>query len=570
LGKALQRPIFDKYQILKRIAVGGMGEIFLAKQSMVKGIDRHVILKRLLPELAKEDGLLESFLDEARVAGTLNHPNIVAIYEVGFWESDCFIAMEFIDGLPLNKVFDRAQEENLPIPADVCAHIAREVATGLDYAHHATDLNGKPLRIVHRDISPHNIIVRTDSVVKLVDFGIAKAENRMQQTAAGQVKGKIFYMSPEQVSGKPIDHRTDQYALGIVLWELLTGKNLIDRGDIEALYEALNSPIPKPSRYRPDIPPDIERIVMRMLQRDAADRFRRCSHAAQALGRFLEGLGPSSGNNQIANFITQLARRRTQGLNTADFSADDLFAVLRPDDPREKTPPPSNIVEDPSGDRGTLIYRGPIPQEFAGATRTNTAILETQERTVIVHRDDEATAISPMANASDEHTVIDGKGSDDSEGPRGTVLVDDETTISDAKPEMTVKVDVSDLHGRLPDAFDPTPPPGPPVRGSAGKWIVMGLFLGALAAGGYWYKSQGTTQPTLTIKSRPVGASVRMGRTPLGKTPITMHDLVPGKAHVFWLEKRGFRSKRITVELKQSESRELFVPLRKDAQRRKR
>ena len=206
--------------------MGGMGEVFVARQTGIAGFDRLVILKNLLPDLAKQEELVNQFLDEARVAATLNHPNIVSILEVGEWEGVYYLAMEYIQGADLVALQIEAYKKKKPIPIAVAAQIVHDAAQGLDHAHHATNMSGEPLNIVHRDISPHNIMIRTDGVGKVVDFGIAKASGRLTRTATGMIKGKLHYMSPEQIQGHNITGATDQFALGVVLWEMVARRRL--------------------------------------------------------------------------------------------------------------------------------------------------------------------------------------------------------------------------------------------------------------------------------------------------------------------------------------------------------
>src|ERR1043165_4815958 len=251
-----------------------MGEVFLARQSGVAGFDRLVILKSLLPDLAAQEDFVDQFLDEARVAATLNHPNIVSIYEVGLWNGTYFIAMEYIKGDNLSRLQRAAERQKNRVPLDVAAFIIHDAAHALDHAHKATDIHGKPLSIVHRDISPQNIMVRTDGVTKVVDFGIAKAANRSSRTATGLLKGKVQYMSPEQVSGQELDGRADQFALGVVLWEMVAGRKLFSGGtDLDVLRAVISAPIPKLTEIVPDVPAELERCVERMLARERNQRY---------------------------------------------------------------------------------------------------------------------------------------------------------------------------------------------------------------------------------------------------------------------------------------------------------
>ncbi|MFZ9889233.1 MAG: serine/threonine protein kinase, partial [Myxococcota bacterium] len=269
-----QSLVFGKYAVLRRLAIGGMGEVFLARQTGVLGFDRLVILKSLLPELAEQEGFVEQFLDEARVVATLNHPNIVQTYEVGKHDGVYFIAMEYISGENLGRLQKLARKAERPMPVTVAVKVIHDAASGLDHAHKALDVHGRPLELVHRDISPQNIMVRGDGVTKVVDFGIAKASNRATRTATGTLKGKVQYMPPEQLNTEVLDHRCDQFALGVVLWELLTDEKLFGgNNELETIKNVLMAPIRKPSEVRPGLSAGLDDIVIRMLQRDRDRRY---------------------------------------------------------------------------------------------------------------------------------------------------------------------------------------------------------------------------------------------------------------------------------------------------------
>jgi serine/threonine protein kinase len=281
-----------RYRVIKRLALGGMGEINLAKQVGLRGFERVVILTTLLPELTQDESFLEQFLDEARVAATLNHPNIVAILELGQAGDRYFMAMEYIDGVDLGFAQRLAHQEKRPLTPREVAGVVGRAAVGLDHAHHAPDSEGNALAIVHRDVSPSNIMLRGDGVVKVVDFGIARAANQGHRTGANVVKGKLRYMSPEQVVSDPLDMRSDQFSLGVVLWELLSGVPLF-RGEspLDVMRGVLTSPIRKPSDVNHAVPTALDRIVLRMLERQPASRFPRLLDVAAELQSFLDAHG---------------------------------------------------------------------------------------------------------------------------------------------------------------------------------------------------------------------------------------------------------------------------------------
>ena len=296
--------VFGKYEVQHRLAIGGMGEVFYALQRGVAGFERPVILKSLLPELAHQEGFIDQFLDEARVAATLNHPNVVSIFEVGQWNGTYYLAMEYIRGRNLAQIIRKALEQQMHVPPLVAVRIVRDAALGLDHAHRAADGAGNPLNIVHRDISPQNIMVRDDGLTKVVDFGIARASNRATRTATGALKGKVAYMAPEQVLGGDVGAGADQFALGVVLWELLTHRRLFKaERDLDVVKKVLEEPIAPPSSVRP-LPPELDAVTMRMLNRDASQRFASCADAAKALD--LIASRQVGGDLSPADFMRQL------------------------------------------------------------------------------------------------------------------------------------------------------------------------------------------------------------------------------------------------------------------------
>lgn len=229
---------FGKYFLTDRIAIGGMAEIYKAKTFGVDGFEKTLAIKKILHHYSADKEFTTMLTDEAKLVVNLSHPNIVQIYDLGRVGEDYFISMEFIDGVNLRELINRGQELNEKIPPDVCLYVASEICKGLDYAHSKRGPDGTPLEIVHRDVSPHNILVSFEGEVKIVDFGIAKAAMNLSQTQLGTLKGKVTYMSPEQAVGKPIDHRTDIFSCGILLYEMLSGERLFT-GD--AQLEVLNA-----------------------------------------------------------------------------------------------------------------------------------------------------------------------------------------------------------------------------------------------------------------------------------------------------------------------------------------
>src|SRR3989338_5616370 len=233
----LEAKQFGKYYLIEKLAVGGMAEIYKGKTYGVDGFEKLLVVKRILPHCCADKDFITMLVDEAKLSVTLSHANVVQVYDLGKVGDDYFISMEYINGVNLRDIVYRCRERNIKFPDELAAFIMSEVCKGLDYAHRKTDAGGVPLGIVHRDVSPQNILLSYEGEVKLVDFGIAKAAMNISHTMAGILKGKIAYMSPEQALGKTIDHRTDIFSAGIVLYEMLTGGKLFTG---ESQFEVLN------------------------------------------------------------------------------------------------------------------------------------------------------------------------------------------------------------------------------------------------------------------------------------------------------------------------------------------
>ena len=280
---------FGKYDLLKRIGAGGMGEVFLARTRESPDL---VVVKRILPHLTENARFLRLFLDEARIAARLVHPNIARILELGEAEGSWFVAMEYVPGRDLRDLLRRMKEREELTPVEVALRIGVEVAAGLDYAHRATDNVGKPLKIVHRDVSPHNILISRYGDVKLIDFGVAKAANKSMHTATGILKGKFPYMAPEQANAKRVDPRTDVFALGIVLWELLTVRHLFrGKSDAATLKKVRACEVGAPSEAVPQIPKSVDKLLLRALEKEPRRRYPNARAFGEAIQEVLVGLG---------------------------------------------------------------------------------------------------------------------------------------------------------------------------------------------------------------------------------------------------------------------------------------
>ncbi|MGV3620901.1 MAG: serine/threonine protein kinase [Archangium sp.] len=278
--------------MLKRLAVGGMAELFLAKDTKK---DRLVVLKRILPYLAEEGEFVRMFLDEARIAASLHHPSIVELYELGHLEGSTFIAMEWVDGIDLRRILQKEQERGGVVPPGVAAWFVARLCEGLQHAHSARDASGQQLGIIHRDVSPQNVMVSFRGEVKLVDFGIAKATAWMSRSKPGVIKGKFLYLAPEQLTTDPLDHRMDLFSLGTMLYELTTGQSPFYRTSTEAVIYAIRMEDPDPpTKIRRGFPPALEKIILKCLVKERSRRYQSAAEIGAALERFMRDEAPTS------------------------------------------------------------------------------------------------------------------------------------------------------------------------------------------------------------------------------------------------------------------------------------
>jgi serine/threonine protein kinase len=305
-----QRPMFEtfgRYQLLKRVAKGGMGEVFLARQQGVQGFEKLLIVKKVLAHHNEEDEFIKMFLDEARITASLNHPNIAQIFDLGEQDGIYYLAMEYVRGDDVRRIWKRCHEKRMRVPAGIVARIIADAAAGLDFAHKAVDSSGRPLTLIHRDVSPQNVLVSFEGGVKLIDFGVAKAAGRMQHTASGVLKGKYAYMSPEQAAGSDMDFRSDIFALGIVWYELLIDGRLFKRdSDTQTLKAVTDCVVVPPTSIVDTLPKSLETLVLKALARDPAQRFRDAQAMRLAIEEWIvESRSPGSAAH-LAQFMQEL------------------------------------------------------------------------------------------------------------------------------------------------------------------------------------------------------------------------------------------------------------------------
>jgi len=286
------RTQFGKYTLVERLGRGGMADVWKARISGPAGFQRTLVVKRILPHLVEDEHFKQMFVSEARLSARLNHANIVQVFELGDVDGEFYLAMEYVRGRDLVNVVRAQLMKGLP-PPGMGAFVARELCRALAYAHALTDDNGTPLRLIHRDVSPSNVMISFDGAVKLLDFGIAKAlaEANENRTVTGTLKGKFGYMSPEQVEGKEIDHRSDLFAAGVVLHEILTGKRLFKGGsDLQTIAMVRDAKVDPPSLHNPAVPRELDEICLKALARVPDDRWQGCDEMAVALDEVVHSL----------------------------------------------------------------------------------------------------------------------------------------------------------------------------------------------------------------------------------------------------------------------------------------
>lgn len=353
-----------RYVLERKLGTGGMAEVFLARQDGPDGFARHCVVKRMLPHLTEEQAFVEMFFQEAKVAAQLSHPNVAQVYDFGVHDGAYFIAMEYVRGCDVRHIQTAYSERHEVMGTALAVKIAAETARGLDHAHTALDSERRPLCVIHRDVSAHNILVSTGGVVKLIDFGIAKSSLGRARTQTGVVKGKLAYMSPEQAIGAPLDPRSDIYSLALVLFELLTNRHPArTAGDVATMGAIVRNDLDSLVSVRPDLPEDLLGIVTRALQHDRQARYPSAAAFADDLERHLSLHPPPVGAADLARLVAHSIP-----------SSDAIFASPSPP---HGSPTQHPITRSTLGDRPALAT-GLAPTALSPASGTPVARTEVE------------------------------------------------------------------------------------------------------------------------------------------------------------------------------------------------
>jgi len=463
---------FGKYVLLRKLAVGGMAEVFLAKAVGAEGFQRTVVIKRILPSYTEDEAFISMFIDEARIAAALHHAAIVQVIDFDKVDDAFYIAMEYIDGNDLRKILDRGSKVDKALTPIMVAHSIAKIASGLYYAHERKNDEGEPLNIIHRDVSPHNIMISFGGDVKLTDFGIAKAAARSTKTRAGTVKGKCAYMSPEQGKGKPLDPRADIFALCAVAWEMLTYRRLFEgTSDFEILNNVLNQSVPPPSLFRKSVPRELDAIVLKGLRKDPAERY---SNMA-ALEKDLQ------------NFVF----RNASGREELDLSAymADLYSESSPDSDADGTEKADTPVK---GSKVGGVEKAADASSGRAASEKRTELLSDDVEPEQVVESEAATMAIDVSEGSPPTTVPVGKFKDELES-----AISDEMEAAGTGSRQDTKDTGENMGSPGADVFGST---GDLRVGDAGShteerrsqasrtvmWVFFMLVGVAIGIGGYY------------------------------------------------------------------------------------
>lgn len=564
-----------RYTVLRRLASGGMAEVYAARSQGISGFEKKVAIKKILPQHAHNERFIRMLEDEARITVGLTHPNIAQVYEFGFDGQDYFLVMEFVDGRPLNRLMQRVDERGLPvIPIDHATQIMIEVAKGLDYAHKQKDANGKFLQIVHRDVSPQNVLITYEGDVKLIDFGIARAEGRSHQTSHGVIKGKLRYLAPEIAVGEEPDARADVYCCGIVLFEMLTGEAMFaPKTDLEAIELASEARVKSPRARNPKVPKDLDDIVMRALVKDRAQRYQTAKDLASDLKLFLSQTYPAYLGDELGALMQRMfefeigSERKLDNLAeqvasetiTADEQGDDATLSARPD----------SLIGPPSSDQRQ--YRRLVTRHEIQASNPQVGMkvggADGGQSMLVVPADSPGPGIPGAAPP----TTLPPLSAQEVRAPTGPVSPQEPTRRAEnpldlpGAPTLPLKGEGA-IHAQAVDENQVLIPPAPPlgVRPqilaalSALLLLVVVVALAFVIAGREEGGVAGTSEAPVQIPAvdENAPATMRIETRPVVKvtvevdgqillveqpTPVEIDGLSPTETHRFIVRSEGYR-----------------------------
>jgi serine/threonine protein kinase len=558
-----ERPFGEKYVLTRKLAEGGMAELYVARQMGLGGFQKELVIKRILPELADNERYVEMLLSEARIAADLNHPNIVHIYDIGHAEGTYYIAMEYIDGADLMDICKYGVKRSMFLPVEHALKIISQVSEALIYAHSRTDEYGEPMGIVHRDVSPSNILVTYDGVAKLVDFGIAKANIAAGQEGEGTA-GKANYMAPEQIIGEDVDHRADLFALGVVLYEITVGRRLFRGKAHEVTRRILEEPIQPPSFVRKDFPVDLEQVVMRALQRRPEDRYQTADELYQDLEDFLVAGSMRTGTMRIAYYLRDLYNIEAP----LPAGAEDLMEEELDEQDLDRPRHEAVFDEDFGEDKQPLIFASRLPSTLSPSVAEEETPPDETPKAVDSLPEEPPDAVEPEAQQEPAAETVARPASRPREKKKGLPVVvwvllsaaalvgvvflawrfwpakkpsrktpaapkaaGLEVTIKSRPKEAKIRVD-GEAQGVTPAR----------IRLSPEKHLLELRLPGKSPWKWRWDLSGPKPEPSieallslrearLDLKTTPAGLVVLVDGHPEGRTPALLRDMVPGRKY---------------------------------------
>lgn len=515
---------FGKYFLIDKLATGGMAEIYKAKTFGVDGFEKLLAIKRILPHCSADKEFINMLIDEAKLSVLLSHTNVVQVYDLGKVGEDYFISMEFIHGVNLREILNLLKESTYPFKEELVVYIISEISKGLDYAHSKRDPEGNPLNIVHRDISPQNILISFEGEVKIVDFGIAKAAMNISHTMAGILKGKISYMSPEQALGKPIDHRTDIFSTGLMLYELLTGEKFFQgETQFEVLKKIRSTRIDK-TQFPETISEPIREILAKALAYSTNERYPTAGDFQIDLTRYLYTTYPDFTPRKLSKFMR-------------DLFAEEIASKQNKEKSNNLAEPKTESALVSSKAQENIVHREGISSPRI-ASGTATIQANGQNSGDAGMMDDEVTGDIPITST------------DESSSPSVSTLGEESLTTPPEDPANSNKENSE-------NSFSP-----PPIKTKKSrKWlypiaalVILGAGLGAAWKSGWlnqFIKEPVPANGIVQIQSTPQGAQILINGQNTGKTtPTTLENLAPNKPLQVRLEKEKYKSwsKQVTPQ----------------------
>ncbi|APR74753.1 Serine/threonine protein kinase PrkC, regulator of stationary phase [Minicystis rosea] len=449
----------QRYRVVERLASGGMAEVFIAESAGIEGFKKQVAIKRVLPSLSEKKRFIAMFLDEARLSANLTHSNVAQVFDIGVGDNAYFIVMEYVDGADLKAVIEHLRRGGRVFPIEHACYIAERLCEGLTYAHELRGGDGKPLEIIHRDMSPPNVLITKHGEVKIVDFGLAKATSQLEKSEAGVIKGKYGYLSPEAAQGQAIDHRTDIFAVGIILWEMLSGRRLFsgdtDFATVKLVREAV---IPSLRELNPAVPAELEKIIARALAREPDKRYATARDFGRDLTAFLFRHGHPVTAYDIAELVRTVVAQR-----------------------RKSQPEKSSIID-------KLIEEALLEFTSLQDDKNPTAPAARPDEPLKVGFEDigswadelAAPAMSVRSPSVTKKAPAAEESAPEAAAPKATKA---EPAKASAAPEST-KAPPSSTIERAEESDEPAPPP---AKGKSSMTAVVVLVVAAVVAAGAWF-----------------------------------------------------------------------------------